>query len=267
MLSEFTYAIIILSAIVGNIIAIKRFAYDNELNATCDNYILNTYLYVLLGFLIASLVISLTFESKIVNNLVMTIFSSWLSVIIFIGLQFGSFILFNRINPKNKIQLHLMWLVLILFFSILLYFPIKLSVYMNFLPIAIGLTLSLVSVLSYIGINYGKQLIKYDWDIYLRYGLLALIVINLLMPFLMPMLLKLGFSENNIYIILSLISIVIFSLLLMSYNKKLNERSKLCYKDKNPNYPKESVGLIIKIINILMDIINILARTKKKNRK
>lgn len=266
MLSQFTHAIIILSAIVGNLIAIKRFAYDNKFNTTCDNYILNTYLYVLLGFLLTSLFILLTFESKMVNNLVMNTFSSWLSIIIFIVLYYGSLILFNKVNPKNNIQLHLMWLVLILFFSILLYFPIKLSVHMNFLSLAIGITLVLVSILSYVGIKYGKDLIKHDWDIYLRYGLFALIIIYFLLPLLMPLLIKLGLEQNTIYIILSLISIIVFSLLIMSYNKKLNERSRLCYKNNNPNYPQESVGLIVKIMNILIDIINLLGRNSRSRK-
>jgi len=65
---------------------------------------------------------------------------------------------------------------------------------------------------------------------------------------------------------ISLISLVIFILLLLSNHKKLKENADKCIDGKVvPNYPVESFGLFIKILNIFQDLIRIL-RTLKGNK-
>jgi FtsH-binding integral membrane protein len=66
-----------------------------------------------------------------------------------------------------------------------------------------------------------------------------------------------------IYII-SIISLIIFVLLLLSNHKKLKENSDKCIDGKViPNYPLESYGIVIKIVNIFQDLIRIYAMRKK----
>ena len=69
------------------------------------------------------------------------------------------------------------------------------------------------------------------------------------------------------FFIISIISLLIFVLLLLSNHKKLRENSEKCIEGKVvPNYPLESFGLYIKILNIFTDLIRILGRLKGKRR-
>jgi len=62
---------------------------------------------------------------------------------------------------------------------------------------------------------------------------------------------------------ISIISLVIFVLLLLSNHKKLIENSDKCIDGQViPNYPLESWRLVIKIVNVFGDLIRILAVRK-----
>ena len=56
---------------------------------------------------------------------------------------------------------------------------------------------------------------------------------------------------------------IIFCLLLMSYNNQLRKNQATC---KVPNYPNEALGLVVKIGNLLGDVINILMALKGRKR-
>ena len=119
------------------------------------------------------------------------------------------------------------------------------------------LTLLITVTVVYLGIKYGDKIITFDWDKYLRIALIMLIGVYISLMFYPP-----NQIQTTLYI-LSAVSLVIFTLLLLSYNKKLTERAKECHKDNNPNYPKESMGLIIKVMNIFMDILKLMSRKRR----
>jgi hypothetical protein len=259
-MSEFTHVLIILAAIVTNIIAIKKFAYNEENQPSCDNYVFNTYLYVLLLFLIMSIILVLSYNNIGFENIIHGIFSSWFGFISFMIVYIALFFTLQSLSPKrNQLALYITWLGLIIMFTILMHFPIKIAHVKGFLQSAIVITLCLVSAMSYLGIKHGDYLVKFDWDAYLGYALIGLILTYMIIPFLGDI----G-NMNNIYIYISIFSLIIFCLLLLSFNKQLVERSKTCYEDNNPNYPLESIKIGTKIINILQDIINIKSRLKKR---
>lgn len=259
-MSNFFQLLLIITAIVVNVIAIKRNSYDNEYNLTCDNYILNTYLYLLSAFLIGSLILLVTSENENIQTLMIKIFDNLAFFIAYLVLLIVSFISLYSINPKNTILLHLVWLLIICMLSITMYFPIKLGNLANILKPAIAITIALVTITAYLGIYHGKSIVTFDWDKYLRYGIIVLILSYIVLPFVLG-------HENMEYAIyiLSFVSLTIFTLLLLSYNKKLTERAEECHKENNPNYPKEALGLATKIINVLSDIIKILYMRKGKS--
>ena len=86
-MSKFFQLLLIITAIVVNVIAIKRYSYDNDNNLTCNNYILNTYLYLLSAFLIGSLVLVGTNENKDVEQLVVNLFSNIYFIIFYVILN------------------------------------------------------------------------------------------------------------------------------------------------------------------------------------
>lgn len=256
-MSYFLLTMLSFITVIANAIMIKQIAFkDNK--PTCNDYILNTYLYVLLGFLIISTVILATFENGKMENILGTIFGSTVSMILFILVYIGIIIWFHTIDPKdNLLLLHIVWLLCILMFSILLYAPVKLAKMWNVLKPAVALTLLITVIVVYLGIKHGDKIITFDWDKYLRIALIGIIVVHILLLFFPPK------NLATVLYILSAISLVIFVLLLLSYNKKLTERAKECYKDNNPNYPKESMGIVLKIMNIFMDIVRLMGRRRR----
>jgi hypothetical protein len=256
-MSYFLMAMLSLGAVVANAIIIKQTAFKNN-KLTCNDYILNTYLYVLLGFLIISTIILATFENSKMQNVLKTIFGSIFSIILFLIVYVGIIIWFYMIDPKdNLLLLHIVWLLCILMFSILLYIPVQFAYLQNILKPAILVTLLITVTVVYLGIKYGDKIITFDWDKYLRIALIMLIGVYISLMFYPP-----NQIQTTLYI-LSAVSLVIFTLLLLSYNKKLTERAKECHKDNNPNYPKESMGLIIKVMNIFMDILKLMSRKRR----
>lgn len=256
-MTPFLQILLLLFATLVNIIFIKQTAFEKD-KPTCDNYILNTYLYVLLGFLLISIILIATYENKDVEQFIVNIFSSWLYIILFMLIYIGLIVWFYTTDPKdNLLMVHILWLLLILFFSLLVYMPVKIANVLNVLKPAIIATLLITIVVVYCGIKYGDKLVKYDWDKYLRIGLIGIIICYfglIFIPFK---------NRKQISIILSVLSLIIFVLLLLSYNKKLTERAEECYTDNNPNYPKESIGIVIKIINIFTNIAKLMGGRKK----
>lgn len=256
-MSEFANILIILTAIIANIIAIKRYAYDRENKPTCDNYVLNTYLYVLLEFLIISFIVVSTIENKAYEKFIFDMLTSWVGMIIYMIVYIMLIIKLKTINPKNnQLMLYVVWLCVVSMFAVLIHPFVKIASIFGFLKTAVIITLTLITVMSYIGIKYGNDLVTFDWDKYLTYGIIGLIIAYLIIPFT-------GLNNSTTYLILSIISLIIFLLLLLSFNKQLLERSKKCYEDKNPNYQVESIDLGIKIINIFGDVVKIMGNSRR----
>ena len=158
------YLLIILAAIVVNLIAILKYSFKDG-SATCDKYILNTYLYTILAALISSILLLLLENNnvfKMIASLVMTL----PGLIFMIALNIAVIILFYSIDPRNTILLHLVWTLLVTLITINLYFPFKLSKITDTLGLAIILTLTAVVSMAIIGYNYGeyvhKNIIKLD---------------------------------------------------------------------------------------------------------
>lgn len=256
-MSYFLMAMLSLLAVVANAIIIKQTAFKDD-KPTCDDYILNTYLYVLLGFLIISTVILATMETGKMEKILGTLYHSIASMILFLFIYIGVIIWFNTIDPKdNLLLLHIVWLLCILMFSVLIYPHVKLAYLWNILKPAIAVTLFITVTVFYLGLKHGDKIITFDWDKYLKWALLGLIVIYVILMFYPP-----NQIQTTLYI-LSAVSLVIFVLLLLSYNKKLAERAKECYNDNNPNYPKESMGLVLKIMNIFMNVVRLMGGRRR----
>lgn len=264
-MSQFLQIMLLLLAIVSNALVIKRNAFDDDNVPTCDNYILNTYLYVLFGFLLMAVVLVSSYENKTIEGYLMMIFGSIVSIVLFILFVIGIFILFYRTDPKdNLVLLHVLWLILIVIFSFMLYIPVKIGKMTGLLQTAIMITLVITVIVAYIGIKHGKTIVLFDWDKYLRFGMFGLVIAYFT---LMAFPIKDDKTRDMVYTGLSIFSLTLFILLLLSFNKKLTERAEECHTDNNPNYPKESVGIIIKMINIFQDVLILLVRRKFKIKK
>jgi FtsH-binding integral membrane protein len=146
------------------------------------------------------------------------------------------------------------WIVLLIILGLVL--SVSVQVYghmdMNIVYMGFIITIVITAVMGFIGFKYGKSFITYDFDKYLRWALVALVISGFAGLFL---------NIPNMMLYLSIAGVIIFSLLIMSYNNKLRERAKTCV---TPLYPKESFGLIIKIANLFQDVMYLLARSRRR---
>ena len=263
------YLLIILAAIVVNLIAILKYSFKDG-SATCDKYILNTYLYTILAALISSILLLLLENNnvfKMIASLVMTL----PGLIFMIALNIAVIILFYSIDPRNTILLHLVWTLLVTLITINLYFPFKLSKITDTLGLAIILTLTAVVSMAIIGYNYGeyvhKNIIKLDkLERILRISLLVLVIILLCFPLVSNIVKSLfNIDDGTLFLIVTGLSLLIFMLLIFTFNHNIVEKSKNCDEsklDNYPNYPKESFSLFIKIVNVFQDIVVLLNRRR-----
>lgn len=248
--SKFIYFLGIITFAIINILAINNYAYDDKGNVQCDNYVLNTYLYVILGFILMATVILVDERFNVFAKLI---------------IQYGFFVLFGLLAvmigfvvllhlTTNQIMSHVYWTVLLIVLGLLL--SVSVQVYghidMNIIYMGFFITIVITAVMGFIGFKYGKSFITVDFDKYLKWALVALVISSFAGLFL---------NIPNLWVYLSIAGVIIFSLLIMSYNNKLRENAKTCV---TPLYPKDSFGLIIKIANLLQDVMYLLARYRRK---
>ena len=244
-------------------IAIGHYAFENGL-LTCDHYIFNTYLYIILAIMLMFLVVLLNDQYGIFNSLLIWLFSGSLvkaiiSLILLLILLFGLTYALIKVDPKNIALSNGIWLTLVLLFGILLIPSIFLGRMTDVVGLAGILTIVIVIVVGLLGYYLGDKIITFDWDYYLNIALLILIAVSFIGLFFIT---TLEGMIQFMYVI-SIISLIIFVLLLLSNHKKLKENSDKCIDGQVvPNYPLESWGLVIKIYIIFKDLIRILAIRK-----
>ena len=245
-------------------ILIDKYAFKNG-NLTCDHYVFNTYLYIILAILIMFIVVLINDQYGIFNNLILWMMSGgtmriYLVFIIYLILIFALTYALMSVNPTNIIASNLIWLLLLIFIAFLIIPTIWFGRLNGVVGIAGILTIVITIGVGLLGYYYGDSIVTFNWDRYLNYALIILIAIMILGPYFITT----SEGMNNFIVVVSFISLIIFILLLLSNHKKLKQNADKCIDGKMiPNYPVESYGIVIKIVNIFQDLINILARSKR----
>jgi len=245
-------------------IAIGHNAFKNG-ELTCDHYILNTYLYVILAVLLIFMLILLNDKYGVFNSLLDLFFynasSPFISFLIMLALIIGLSYAIVHIPPQNVIASNAIWLLLVMLITLILIPSIYFGRVSGVIGMAGLITIGIVVATGLVGYYYGDSLITFDWDTYLMWALIGWIVV-----FVLGMLLvKTADGMVSFIYTMSIASLVIFVLLLLSYFKKLKANAAKCVDGTVvPNYPLESWNLIIKIANVLTDIIRILGIRKMR---
>ena len=251
--------IVVICILIGN------YAFKNG-SLTCDHYVLNTYLYIILAILLVFMVVLINDKYGIFNS-----FLLWMSqgsmiriiiiCIILLILLLGLSYALLKVNPNNIVASNTIWTLLILILGISLIPTIWFGRLENVVGIAGISTIVITIGVGLLGYYYGDEIVTFDWDKYLNYALMALIGIIFIGMFII---------ENpetmfNFIFIVSILILIIFILLLLSNHKKLKENSEKCIDGKTvPNYPVESFNIFIKMLNIFQELIRIFAMLKKK---
>ncbi len=243
-------------------IAIGNYAFKNGL-LTCDHYVLNTYLYILLSVFIIYLVVLINDKTGIFNDIVYNngLLMSIVVLIIFLYLLY----ILHKIPPQEIFKSNFLWLLLIILLGIFIIPVIELGRMTNVLDNAGLYTCIIVILTGLLGYYKGDYIVRFDWDYYL-YICLALLICIIFIGFIYIFMYNPPLEKIIMFIyIISIISLIIFVLLLLSVHKKLKDNAEKCINSNGtiiPNYPVQSFTIIIKIYRIFADLVNILGFRK-----
>ena len=182
--------------------------------------------------------------------------------ILYFVLVFVGFYLLSNLNPaKHGLLIHLIWLILLLLLSLLFGITVLIGLANNTLITALLLLVLITGITGFVGYRYGEILLPIDFDKYLYGALILLVLVQIMTSFLVK---DKKTMEKFIYVF-AILSLIIFVLLMLSYNNKIRINANKCNAETNPpNYPKEAMGLVTKMLNVLQDLIIILGRKNKK---
>lgn len=210
-------------------------SFNNDI-PTCDGYVTNVYLYVLLGLLIVAF--SIVFISKrryAITNVK--------KLIAFIIAMFAMFSIF-AIKPENILLNHAVWLVFVISMGVMMYSIWRYSEYRGILTssmMSVAIIFGLLTTVSFIR----PDLIKLSWGGGLTIALLAGILASLI-PIFFETARTTGYQKA-----LSAFFVFVFMMLIMYDTKFLIEKSKICIY---PDYPQDSLGLFLDILNLFNNI-------------
>ncbi len=248
-----------LDVLIGSSATVQSTSYVNGV-PTCENYILNTYLFLTIAL---SLVVTLTlFMNIIMPNYTETVYSSLISLIIVlivhIVLLFYLRYLIDTISPlevKKKLATWLLYIInLTLFILPTLQRMIK-NKEGGFIVSTMLLTLGMTVALSLL-VFIKPDLVKTQtWAPYIFIALLCL-VLGLLIPIFTCLA---GVCNNSFinswYYYLAILGVIIFCFVLLYYTKQVIENADKCKKPEDADYMKESTNLFMAIINLFLNLL------------
>lgn len=205
---------------------------------TCNGYITNVYLYVLLALLL--LAFSVLFIAK--RRIPITNTKSLLAFIVAISVLFGIYM----VRPESVLLNHLLWVIFILSLSVSMYVIWRYSTARGIFTSTLLITILLVAGLSLLA-HLRPNLISLNWGTGLTVALLAGIL-----AWVIPLLF--GAKMSNYYKFLSAGFVVIFMLLILYDTKLLRVKAALCAQTGIPDYPKDSLGLFLDVINLFNNV-------------
>jgi hypothetical protein len=180
-------------------------------------------------------------------------------VIILLLIMAGLTYALYTIEPQNILASNAIWLSLVVLIGIIIIPTILFGKLTGVVGLAGILTVVIVIATGLLGYYMGDKIITFDWDRYLTYALIGLIIVLVIGQIFIT-----DYETMLTFIyITSIMGLIIFVLLLLSNHKKLKENADKCVDGKViPNYPQESWGLVIKIVNVFTDLIRILGIRK-----
>ncbi len=245
------YIITTLVGVLGLLIAITYNTAFQKGFFTCQKYILNTYLYILMALVLISLEV-LTFDHYKIN-LDKYMGGGWLSFIIILVVLIGLLLLTMMVNPRNVLLKHLCWLLLVMAFGFISFPAYKISKGNNTLP---AVLLSLVGILVvFTSVAFIKpDFISLSWGPILFFLLLGVIITYLV--FLLT--LKKRKPDENMKFVkgISYFIIVLFIFFILYDTKQIMMAAKKC-KTMTADYINQSLGVVLDALNIFMSLVNV----------
>jgi FtsH-binding integral membrane protein len=240
-------------------IALGHYAFKNG-HLTCDHYVFNTYLYIILAIMLMFIIVLLNDQTGIFNGILSLFLSPNIAILIITLIVFAVAMIvlyyaLANINPENLLVSNAIWLALVFLLGITLIPIVFIGRLFGVVGLAAILTVVLVISVGLIGYYFGYKIVTFDWEYYLKIAIIILVVVAVIGIFVIrdPQK-KLQFSY-----VISIISLIIFVLLLLVNHKKIKENADKCIDGSVvPNYPLESWNIVLEIVIIFRNLINIL---------
>ena len=237
----------VLSLIVILLLVFKYSINKKTGTFTCQKYIMNTYLYVILSFILLSLLITLLND----NNVSIT-FTGMNYLALFLIL-IGLVISLNFIVPDTKLKMimkHIVWLVILLLFALQLSLLVKYTS-QGILSNALLTTGLLVLVLTAIAF------LKPEW-ISLKMGpiLFFLLLAGIIFEASALLFFREQYLVKNkwLYKVAAYAFIALFMGFLLYDTKRLQVRARAC---KIADYIRESFSIFLDILNLFLRILSL----------
>lgn len=216
---------------------------------TCDNYILNTYLYSItfLFFMMYVVMAAMKYAPQLLFNL------SLMHIILFIVLYLGTFLGVLFIPKEFAVLKHIVGLLFIASASLILsalftFFDSKSIV------TAVIMSIVLFVILSILAFNF-KDLISSKVSVAFFVVFVIMVIAEMIVGYFYPS----SLLEKAIILVV----LMLICYLVLVKTKKMIENEADCEKQKGPDYVKESVGLIVSFQNILIRIIELRGRRRR----
>lgn len=216
---------------------------------SCKNYLANTYLYLILGILIIGYVSEKSV--KYVKDYKKYYF--WVSFI----LTLVSIVVFHLIPNENVIVGHFIWIFILSLLGFMIFPLLSMSskslIYESLMiTMIIFIVMTLFSFFLYKYYRLSDSLLK-KMGLGLFLSLLAIILVEVVFI--------LSEYPRKIHRVISYFVIFLFILFLVYDTSSIIKRSKECVENPKsinyPNYPKESLNLILDVLNIFVRLLGL----------
>ena len=203
---------------------------NGNITWNCENPILGSYVYLLLGFVIMYFFSSIIVEYRYDTNIIPYI----ASIIMVFVLTF--FLI--TMPPQNFGTKHILWFAYLFCLSMML-MPSRLNenTVIKTLVISVGIFLTL-SVFAYLF----KDFIPISWERQLIYVLIGIIIVSIISAVFYS-------NSKAIFTYISIISIIVFGLFILIDTRKLE-----MIDCNNPDYINNTINLLLDSVNIFVNV-------------
>tara|TARA_B100000767_G_scaffold57479_3_gene53201 strand:- start:36 stop:809 length:774 start_codon:yes stop_codon:yes gene_type:complete len=217
---------------------------------TCNRYILNTYLYILLSLIIISLENILLENNNVSLEEIFGRFKGTIGIIILLGISIGLLTLVMTINPKNVIIKHLVWFVYILFLGLLAYPSYLQTIEENTVIVTLFSTISILLMFTSIAF------LKPEW---ISLSFVPILVFLLLGGMIAEICFRFFNKNKNVSMKrkgFAYFFIAVFTLFILYDTKKIQINAKNC-KENKVDYINESMGIVLDALNLFQNIADV----------
>lgn len=224
------------------------FGFKNN-KPTCNNYIVNVYLYLALSLsLMGMLIYYIPWEKSIIHPMIVVLFSFLFIILLSLQDAFQS-------TMTNVFLAHFYWFMFILCISGFTWIYFKLPNFRDYVNNAICIVALIFVIMS--GIVYMfPDFFKTTYGVVmgsLLLILLAIIIFELTMIFTHK-----NYVNTSSYRYVSYLIIVVFSIFISYDTSRVFDLAEKCVK--YPNYPQTSISFFLDVLNLFVRIVSLSSR-------